>query len=174
MLREKSPFKFNEAKAMEILLYISIHVPNYYKTLKILYFADKLHLEKYGRFICGETYKAMESGPCPTGTYSIIQEKAEEQAFNTWSNIDFKIEHSYIIKPLREPDLGELSKSDIECLDEAIKNNKNLTGHQMKKKSHDEAYDSVGLNEEIPIFNIAKTLSDSDVLLKHLYTHPIG
>ena len=149
-------------------------VQNYCRTLKILYFADKLHLEKYGRFICGETYKAMTSGPCPTGTYSLIQEKAEEQAFNTWTNTDFKIERSYTIHPLRAPDLGELSKSDIECLDEAIKHNKHLTGYQLKAKSHDKAYYSVELNEDIPIFNIAQTLLNADALLKHLYTYPIG
>jgi hypothetical protein len=32
-----------------------------------MYFADKAHLEQYGRFICGDSYVAMK--PVPIGTY---------------------------------------------------------------------------------------------------------
>jgi uncharacterized phage-associated protein len=38
-----------------------------------MYFADRKHLEKYGRFICGDSYVAMKHGPVPSEIYDILK-----------------------------------------------------------------------------------------------------
>ena len=39
----------------------------------VLLFADKKHLERYGRFITGDTYSAMENGPVPSFAYDVVK-----------------------------------------------------------------------------------------------------
>ena len=66
-------FSFDPEKGIEVLLYIADKTKDIYKILKILYFADKLHLSKYGRFISGDYYIAMKHGPVPSRSYDIIK-----------------------------------------------------------------------------------------------------
>lgn len=60
-------------KTTEVLLYITEQVTDVYNALKVLYFADKDHLAKYGRQICGESYVAMKDGPVPSCTYDLVK-----------------------------------------------------------------------------------------------------
>ena len=71
----KHPFEFNAEKAIEVILYIAEHIkePTFHTVSKVLYFADKEHLEKYGRFICGDSYIAMRRGPVPSGVYDLLK-----------------------------------------------------------------------------------------------------
>lgn len=52
------------------------------KFIKMMFFADKLHLEKYGRSIFGDTYRKLPKGPVPTLTYSVIDSVAAESCDN--------------------------------------------------------------------------------------------
>ncbi len=47
-----APFVFDEDVAIEVVLYIANRVPDptFHLIFKIMYFADKAHLERYGRF----------------------------------------------------------------------------------------------------------------------------
>ena len=42
------------------------------KLVKLLYFADKYHLLKYGRQISGDSYFALPYGPIPSGALDIL------------------------------------------------------------------------------------------------------
>jgi len=55
-------FQFNRIKAIEAILYLANKVSDsdIYGICKLLYLVDKTCLEKYGRFIFGETYCAMK------------------------------------------------------------------------------------------------------------------
>ena len=44
-----------------------------HKISKILYFADRQHLAKYGTTISGDTYMKMQYGPVPSTVYDIIK-----------------------------------------------------------------------------------------------------
>lgn len=44
------------------------------KAAKLLYFADKLHLLRYGRPIVGDTYYCLDYGPVPTASLNIIND----------------------------------------------------------------------------------------------------
>jgi uncharacterized phage-associated protein len=163
--------KFSVEKAVEILLYIAAQVPDTYTALKVLYFADKEHLSRYGRLISGDNYVAMRAGPVPSGTYDIIKH-ARGDGF-CWADTDVPITEAfevqgYNIVPLREPDLELLSDSDIECLDMAIEKYGHLSFSKLKRLSHDAACKSADRNDFISLEAIVKTLPNSDLLLDYI------
>src|SRR5690606_4362468 len=69
------PFKFNRAAALEAILYLAANSRDatLHRVFKLLYFAEKQHLEKYGRMITGDAYKAMEYGPVPSKSYDLTK-----------------------------------------------------------------------------------------------------
>jgi uncharacterized phage-associated protein len=168
---EKRSYTVDVEKAVEVILYLAKRapIPDIYHLCKILYFADKKHLERYGRFICDESYVAMKNGPVPSGVYDLLKYVRgdgrvlqSEHARNS-----FRIEEHRVF-PFRDANLAMLSESDRECLDEAIAENGNLPFHGLKKKSHDAAFDSADENDFISIEAIAATLQDSDLIIEHL------
>ena len=163
--------KFDVEKAIEVLLYItSRRISEAYTSLKIVYFADKEHLMRYGRLICGDTYIAMNHGAVPSGTYDIVKIARGDSSFKLDLDFDlqevFKIDGNSIT-PLREPNLDYLSKSDIECLESAIATYGSMTFQQLKDRSHDKAYESADINDVIPVEEIIKTLPNSESLLEY-------
>ena len=78
-----TPFRFDQEKAIETIIYLSGYVdnPSHLGICKLLYFADKTSLEKYGRFIFGDDYLAMKAGPVPSGAYDLI--KAADETNST-------------------------------------------------------------------------------------------
>ena len=44
-----------------------------YHVLKVIYFADKEHLSKYGRLICDDSYVALTHVPVPRRFFDIIK-----------------------------------------------------------------------------------------------------
>ncbi|CAD5970647.1 hypothetical protein PCC9214_03789 [Planktothrix tepida] len=71
-------FDFNIEKGIESILYILELLenkvqPTIHRVSKFLYFADKEHLEKYGRFIFGDSYYAMKHGPVPSQIYDLLK-----------------------------------------------------------------------------------------------------
>jgi hypothetical protein len=67
-------FDFNPEKALEALIFVANERPNisFYYIVKILYYADKDHLNRYGRPILGDRYIAMEHGPVPSVVYDML------------------------------------------------------------------------------------------------------
>ena len=66
---------FNFEKTINSALYIAerIKIKDFHRVFKILYFADREHLSKYGRPITGDTYIKMSDGPVPTKLYDIFK-----------------------------------------------------------------------------------------------------
>lgn len=162
-------YKFDVEKTIEVLLYITGQVQNTYNALKVLYFADKDHLARYGRLICGDSYVAMKHGPVPSGAYDIVKVARGESGYwpelplQEWFNVD-----GHDIQPQRDPNLDFLSESDIECLDIAIKAYGNLPFSELKQHSHDEAYEAAVRDDFIPLEALVKSLPDGDLLLDYL------
>jgi uncharacterized phage-associated protein len=68
-------FQFNEKKGVEALTYIASRWPGVtaFFAAKTLFFAEKLHLNKYARPIVGDTFIAMPNGPVPSTLYDFIK-----------------------------------------------------------------------------------------------------
>jgi uncharacterized phage-associated protein len=163
-------FRFNKAKALEVILYLAqkLPVPNVYGICKTLYLADKLSLEKYGRFIFGESYVAMNEGATPSKVYDLLKQIEGNPTE------DIKITNHKVI-PLRQANTHELSKSDIECLEKIItKYGPKNRWEARKKACHDTAYQKAwekkGTNNSVPITieSIAEMLDDSETLIDYL------
>lgn len=157
-------------KALEVLLYITASVKDTYKALKILYFADKEHLNRYGRLICGESYIAMKDGPVPSGAYDLVKFARGVTYFNMPSGTRDALQiEGYDIFPQRKPDLEFLSESDIECLNVSINKFKSLSFSQLRDISHQEAcYKKADRDDEIEFENIVESLPDGHALLDYL------
>ncbi len=163
--------RFNAEKAIEVLLYVAKRVPDVYAALKILYFADKEHLAKYGRLISGDSYVAMRLGPVPSGAYDLVK-NARGEGF---CMADLPIQEAFTadrttITPRREPNLDLLSQSDIECLDFAIRRYGHMSLGQLKRLSHREkAYQDADENDFMSLEQIVLSLPDGEQLLQYLH-----
>lgn len=172
-IREKNmahiTFRFNPQKALESILYLTpkISDSDVYGICKLLYLADKTSLEKYGRFIFGESYCAMEKGATPSNVYDLLKE-------STITPLDELEVRGNQVTARRDANLEYLSESDIECLDQVI----NIWGKSPNWARRDAAHDaawkkawdkrggkgSVG----IPVESIAELFDDSDDLITYL------
>ena len=163
---------FDADKALEVLAYTAGRAgTDLYVTLKLLYLADKLHLERYGRFICGDWYSAMEYGPVPSHSYDIMKHARGDRPTSLAAHARdvLKIDPtSNAITVLREPNLDELSASDLECLDEPIGKYSRLGFGEIKKLTHDEAYHATSRNREIALEAIASTTGRAAELIQHV------
>ena len=168
MATSKITFKFNEPKAIETILYLANRISGSYKynICKMLYLADKTCLEKYGRFIFGESYSAMKQGATPSKSYDLLKRIAEECIE------ELRVEGNAVI-PLRDANLDYLSESDIECLDQTIAiYDKNP--RKMRRDAHDAAWEKAWDNRgdkqsaDISVRRIAKSLANSEDLIDYL------
>lgn len=147
---------------------------------KILYFADREHLVRYGRHIINDDFKAIEMGPIPSCIYSAIKvvqgkNKAEkyshlEELFNC---IEIGDRLHYVIKAKEKPDMDELSASDIKCLDDSFEENRLIDTYDLSQKSHDHAWNKArengySRNPSMNTLDIAYAGGASDAMLEYI------
>ena len=107
---------FNQAKALAVVLYFAIRTPrpSFMSIAKLMYFADKTYLERYGRLISSDHYVARQHGPVPSRTYRLLRDS------ETYSPHGFKVVDDHFIEAIDAPDLGLLAGQEVSCLDEII------------------------------------------------------
>jgi len=169
-------FNFDADKALEAILYVAARAnTDLYGTLKLLYVADKLHLERFGRFMYGESYSAMQWGPVPSNAYDMVKFVRGDRPHcrNECAKKAFKMVGD-AFELLRGPDLEELSKSDIACMDEAIAEHGRNSFDGFKRLTHDAAWNAAWSavgdkgSTPIPIESIASQLDRAQELIQHL------
>lgn len=168
-------FDFDREAARAAILYAASRTPSpsFHKLSKIFYFADRLHLERYGSFMFGEEYGAWKYGPVPMESYRLmsgIREHPERSA-----SAGFRVEiipidgyPAPVVRPLEAPDLDELSEATLECLDESIAEHGGKSFKELTAESHDAAWNAAGPDEVMSPELIAGTLPNAAELLKHL------
>ena len=165
---------FDRDKALEAILYIAHRLPSptLHGISKMCYLADKRHLERYGRLICGDRYVAMEYGPVPSTIYDMM--KVADGRENLDPDTDALIMESFAvragrnIKPRRKANIDVLAKSEIECFDFAIRKYGKKTFGQLTDLTHDDAWNSVDQDKPISIEAMARTLPNAADLIAHL------
>ena len=165
----RTPFEFDQKKATETILYLSSKLRNADKIgiCKLLYFVDKTSLEKYGRFVFGDEYCAMASGPVPSHAYDLMKAAATEER-------PFRVE-GYRIIPQREPNMDWLSESDVECLDQIIHIYEDVPNWKRVQDSHDDswktAWDKRGEKRSAPMSleSIIEMFEDSHDLKEYVF-----
>jgi len=168
-------FIFDADKALEAFLYVASRAKSdLYGTLKLIYVADKKHLERYGRFMFGETYAAMEWGPVPSNTYDIVKYVRGDRPHcrNDSAREAFRV-HDIVFELFRDADLDELSQSEMACMDEAIAEHGSRDFAGFKSLTHDAAWRAAwsaatGKSIPIPVESIASQLPRAQELIQHL------
>lgn len=133
-----------DAQMMEAFAYIAasgLKRKNMYNLLKVFYHADKIHMEKYGRFIFDETYIAEEKGPVPTRAWDLAKMIRGGRSLPAGIEATIAISHdSKVITALRTFNEDYFSESDIECIDEVIELSKKPR-YDLGESSHDAAWE---------------------------------
>ncbi len=163
---------FNLEKSLQVVLYVSnrLQRKDFHKIFKIIYFADRGHLSKYGRAITGDTYIAMKDGPVPSKIDDIFKAVRGDSYFANSEEIVrfsklFTVHDWFFIDPKQEPNLDYLSPTDIEELDESLSKYGSLSWDEIREKSHDYAWRATVANKQISIENIMlENGSDGDFI----------
>lgn len=179
-MRERS---FSPERALESILFLSnrLQTPQIHEVLKLRYFADKLHMSRFGFPASGDSYSAMEFGPVASETYNIL--KAARGERNRWIADyyhdlvrDVLVVVNKDVTPLRDARLELLSRADVQCLEEAIERWGGMTFKQRTKLSHDDAYSAAWAQAvergsdafEMPMLSIAETLENGKDVAEYL------
>ena len=74
-MKRRIEFKFNVKKLINALAFFAGEITDLdkLKAAKLLYFADKHHLVRYGRPILGDCYCALDAGPIPSRSLDIMK-----------------------------------------------------------------------------------------------------
>ena len=169
------PFRYDQKTAVEALLYIAERLddPTLHRVFKVMYFADKKHLEQYGRLIFGDCYIAMKKGPVPSRIYTlakIVRGDFDDEYGAGVANTrkDFVIENGHHVVAKRPADLRQLSDSEREVLDWAIREYSELSFDDLVARSQNASYEAADEDDVISVEALTIGVSDRDALLEHL------
>ncbi|WP_375450607.1 Panacea domain-containing protein [uncultured Devosia sp.] len=132
-------FRFSASKALVALHYmvrecdgIDLHAG-----LKACYFADKEHLNRYGRPIFGATYKAMKFGPVPLEIYEMAKGEALWLAELQMDRFPWRLEgYRLRLADNGHLDEDELSPSDWVCFHEGLAKSRGLDFNSRTAATH--------------------------------------
>lgn len=160
----------------ELILYILSKSPlTQYYVYKILYFAERKHLAKWGTGILPGEFHAWEWGPVPKKIYNSIDrlkdgtKPIDDVLRNLISRADKDL-GDYLV-PLREPDMDYISESEIEAIDASYAENANLSFFALRDKSHDTAWAKargMGTDVVMPSVDIAQAEGVSEDMLEYI------
>jgi uncharacterized phage-associated protein len=141
-------YNVSTRKALEtILWFVAQRDPiDFYHILKVLYFADKKHLNEYGRPILGDTYEAYTHGPVARTVYSLLKQDdaleaqflAEHADFNEDDNYPIIVTRRYWVSASRPPNLTCFSESDIQALEWAFEEYGDKSFDELENLTHQE------------------------------------
>lgn len=155
---------FNLEKSLQAVLYVAngLQRKDFHKIFKILYFADREHVSKCGRFITGDTYVRMEYGPVPSSIYNLLKHNEYPNLFNI---------KGYIVTPKTEADTSYLSASDVHELDDAIERYGSLDMSVLTELSHGFAWNSAAKNGYMSVENILKESGNDKEYIDYICEH---
>lgn len=153
--------------ANAIIYFIDNEVQNLGSTklMKLCFYADKYHLEEYGKPIFNHTYTKLPKGPVPLWLYSIVRTsisgrfdydfEEEVNIFNEYigiSEISYG-EYTQVIFTKREDaefNNKFFSKTQLKVLNKVIEEFKTISAADISELSHEtNAWKNVELNQEI-------------------------
>jgi len=122
-------FNTNSEKMLNALLYILRKKPGIelYNIMKVIFSAEKYHLNIYARPVYGDRYEAWEYGPVPVFLRQLL--KVE-------SNMPFYKSSTHGFVATAAPNMDMFSQTDIEALDHGIAEYAELSFQEVCDKSH--------------------------------------
>jgi uncharacterized phage-associated protein len=166
--------KFDQRKALHAMLFVVTRLPtpaNVYNVLKCLYYADRKHLQEYGRQIYGDTFYALEYGPVPSGAYDIVKYISGRAKWdlNFPEALGLLEARGDRLAARGEPDTELLSRSDMACLLEAAQKYGSMSFRRLKKLSHQgKAFENADPNGEMKLSDLIDELKGAEAIASHL------
>jgi uncharacterized phage-associated protein len=137
-------FGFDREKTIAILTLFASRVADMdaLKCSKILYFADKRHLLRYGRPITGDNYFGMDHGPVPEKAYDIIKAALNKNPkvppdFAEFLGVDASSKYPRFVAKAA-PDTDVFSVTDVEVLEEIFKEYGHMSAWKLRDLTHEE------------------------------------
>lgn len=165
-------FEFRPDKSLATIAYLAQQSgETMYTILKMIYLADRLHLERYGRPITGDTFIAMEQGACPSRIYDTFKVLRGDTNTNHLAGSEHHIEvnaETYDVSIRLMPSLDDLSATDMECLDEVLETLRQRGRWVVRDEAHDLAWKKTDRNSAMDFLAIARATSSGEVLVDHL------
>ena len=151
------------------------------KLMKLCFFADKYHLETYGKPMLNHNYTKMQRGPVPMYVYTLIKNnentdsddlESEVKEFNIHINVKERQDDDSPRFENKKPfDEKFFSKSQMIILDRLIVDFKEISKKEISDLSHDTlAWQSVNLNENI---SFSSMIDNNPELSKHVRDNEI-
>lgn len=151
------------------------------KLMKLCFFADKYHLETYGKPILNYNYTKYPRGPVPLSVYSLITNsentdrddlESEIREFNVHINVKEKqLGTSPRFESYKPFDEKFFSKSQMIILDRLVLEFKDMDRDEISDLSHDTlAWKSVNLHENI---SYSSMIDNNPELSKHIRENEI-
>ena len=134
-------FKPKIEKIVETILYLShkISTLDTYRVVKLIYLADREHLNRYGRPITFDEMVAMEYGPVPSNAYNILKGSSVVNG-QKMEKLPFSLETietlTYISNPSRAINRKLFSKSDLNVIDEIVEQYGNMDFRKLYHETH--------------------------------------
>jgi uncharacterized phage-associated protein len=161
-MRGEIHFQPDRQKIIETLVFLAERQPriDVFHVCKVIYFADKDHFKKYGRPILGDQYFAMDDGPVPSFALNVAKRK-EQFVSSHWlryakERLSTDESDGYVRLTARTSfDRSIFSRTDIECLTEALKKYGKMEFLKLWRLAHEERawkqhYAGDGTSTQIP------------------------
>lgn len=141
----------DEIKKIEsVVLYILKEFKNgidYIKLFKIMYFAQKDYLLRYGLVLCPDTFKARKYGPVPMLSDKVIKTVERHETRRGRNDLKafagaIRIDDNQMVFANQAPDIDYLAVKERECLDKWIDYCRDKDSiRELSPESHDKAYE---------------------------------
>jgi uncharacterized phage-associated protein len=131
-------FRFNEKKTTQVAaILIAKHggEVNYTKLIKLLYLVDREALARWHRPVTGDHYVSMKNGPVLSRTYDLINYAPDPDFTTVW--YDYIEKKAFDVALKKTPATDELSKAELNLLEEIYERYKNKDWREMIRVCHD-------------------------------------
>ena len=176
-------FVFNVEKSIHVILYIiqqSKGKINQHNLWRIVFEADKYHLNKYGIPIPGDTYRNMSFGPVPSAIYNMVKghhmprgSKSPKEYLQEMgmTKPPFKYNRDTRILSSSIPhDPKRFTKTNVEALNQAIKKYGELSFDELKQANcRERSWRETERNQLIPFELIVENKTTLGLLSEHPY-----
>jgi uncharacterized phage-associated protein len=140
----RARYNLSDRKAVEVILWLAWRKRgiDFHNLLKVLFYADKYHINAYGRPIVGGDYAADRWGPvCRQVYYILAGDPWYLQAVERNGKLPFRVVSRYHVEADRDANPRLLSESDVEALRFALEQYGHLSFDELTALSHqEEAY----------------------------------
>ena len=164
--------RLDHTKRLEVLLYVASRVGCVSRIHTIIYFANRYHLERYGRFVINDLAMIRNDEIVLLNLQRMID--SLDKIFHHYTEIKKALTYyirksgTRILIPKRMANLDYLSESDIECLNEAIGKIKSMSPNDLILFSHDDLFMASYPNKVITLHKMIDHSFNSDELREYL------